>query len=78
MLILITVAVVAVADLDALPEFIQKKMKSSEGYQGRRLHFDAAMAAGGTEPLPPTGKPVKPRILGGPDTDTPNPEDIPF
>ncbi len=67
-------------ELDALPEFIQKKMKSSEEYGMRIRHSDAidrAVEEGAIE-QPEPGKPVKPRILGGPASTEPQPDDIPF
>lgn len=61
-------------ELDALPEFIQKKMKSSEEYSARVKTSDAFEAAG-LEQEP--GKPVRPRVLGGP-ADNAEAGDIPF
>ena len=76
-------------ELDTLPEFIQKKMKSSEEYAGRLQHsanmgqvaeVDDVRENSVTVP----GKPVKPRILGGPTekkeppAEEINPDDIPF
>jgi hypothetical protein len=73
-------------DIDKLPEFIQKKMKSSEEYAARVNLSDKLNGAGivNTPGNPETGKLQKPRVLGGPGKviDYPaediNPDDIPF
>jgi hypothetical protein len=57
-------------ELDTLPEFIQKKMKSSEEY-GNRVRHSGNMAAAGLDegPVHVPGEPPKlqmPHILGGP------------
>jgi hypothetical protein len=61
-------------ELDTLPEFIQKKMKSSEEYAARVNLSDKLEEAGLVQE---PGKPVRPRILGGPASE-PEAGDIPF
>jgi hypothetical protein len=77
-------------ELDKLPEFIQKKMKSSEEYVGRVQHSGsmAGVSDENRQPVPGASEPgklQKPRVLGGPgnsDIQYPeadiNPDDIPF
>jgi hypothetical protein len=69
------------AEIDALPDFIKDKMKSSEEYR-RRVE---AVDQGGQEAAAQPPKPIKPKILGGPGnvdgeypTEDINPDDIAF
>jgi hypothetical protein len=66
--------------IDTLPEFIQKKMKSSEEYAGRVQHSANMEEAEATQGNTPAKQP-KPAILGGPgnvNNGLPHPDDIPF
>ena len=65
-------------EIEALPDFIKDKMKSSEEYKARVRH--GANISGGVEDPKPEARPIKPKILGGPATPVEdiNPDDIPF
>src|SRR4051794_7476160 len=79
----IDVASTPFAEIDKLPEFIQKKMKSSEEYVARVARVAAGADHGPIEQPAASaapGKLQKPAVLGGPGNlnSNPNPDDIPF
>jgi hypothetical protein len=65
-------------DLDALPEFIQKKMKSSEEYGFRLRHQDNMAAAGRGTTAPAAGKLQRPASIPAENLEDGEGRSIPF